>query len=138
VRASEGPTHRVYRIGSPRDYLLGAALLIVAAWFTWEFAHADHLRSIDRPILATVSALTFGGWDHRAVVRLDLDAPSGEQRDLRITYPGRIVHRTIASLADEIARRASLMKTRKSEHDALVFREGEIDWIRSGGIHHAP
>jgi hypothetical protein len=60
---------RVYHIGSPRDYLLGVALLIVAAWFTWEFAHADHLRPIDRPILATVSALTFGGMGAFVILR---------------------------------------------------------------------
>jgi hypothetical protein len=50
-----------YRTGSPRDYLLGAALLIVAAWFAHQFLHDVKFHRVDRPIMATISALTFGG-----------------------------------------------------------------------------
>lgn len=60
---------RIYRTGSPRDYLAGAALLVVAAWFAWQFSGAEHLRDIDRPIMAAIAAATFGGLGIRAILR---------------------------------------------------------------------
>lgn len=60
---------RVYRIGSPRDYLLGIALFALAAWFAYEFVYAEHLRPIDRPIMAVISAITFGGMGIFVILR---------------------------------------------------------------------
>jgi len=65
---------RTYRTGSPRDYLLGAALFVIAAWFAYEFLGAEHLRDIDRPIMATISALTFGGLGLAAIMRAAVSA----------------------------------------------------------------
>jgi hypothetical protein len=114
-----------------RDWLLRSRTVPIAEirGMRWTYRY---------PVYNPMRAGPIGGWDHRAVLRLDLDAPSGEQRHFRITYAGRLVHATIADLADVVASRAGLLKTRKSDRDALVFREDQIDWIRSGGIHHAP
>ncbi len=61
VHSDERRPTGIYRTGSPRDYLLGAALLIVAAWFAHHFLHDVKFHRVDRPIMAVISALTFGG-----------------------------------------------------------------------------
>jgi hypothetical protein len=65
---------RTYRTGSPRDYLLGLAMLALAAWVGWEFANAEHLHEIDRPIMALIAILTFGGIGVVAIMRAGLSA----------------------------------------------------------------
>jgi len=60
MRSEKHSDARVYHTGSPRDYLLGVALLGVAAWFVYEFINAEKFHVIDRPIMATIAGLTFG------------------------------------------------------------------------------
>ena len=69
MRSHENRPAHIYRIGSPRDYLLGAGLLIAALWFAWEFLHAEHLHAVDRPIMAALAMLTFGGMGVVALLR---------------------------------------------------------------------
>lgn len=65
---------RTYRTGSPRDYILGLAMLALAAWVAWEFLNAQHLHAVDRPVMAIIAVLTFGGIGIAAIMRAALSA----------------------------------------------------------------
>ncbi|MGI5819844.1 MAG: hypothetical protein ACOX9R_17310 [Armatimonadota bacterium] len=74
MHSEEDARARIYRTGPPRDRFLGVALLVVATWFAYQFIHADHLRPVDRPIMAAISALTFGGMGLFAILRGEIRA----------------------------------------------------------------
>lgn len=67
----------IYHTGSSRGYLRGAAFVALAIAVTWGHARNPLLRPDDRPLMAGIAALTFGGAGlllilHAAVPRVTL------------------------------------------------------------------
>ncbi len=73
MRTSEDQSARTFRTGSPRGYLIGAALIGVAAWTAGEFLGAEHLHPIDRPAMAIIAIATFGGLGVVSLLRASVE-----------------------------------------------------------------